>query len=442
MVLIFLIVSGLSLTGGLVYSQENANGRGPVNAQDEVAIEPSTIIKVGAAELRTPENMEMAEAAMSPMIMVDKPFMPTMSPSEYRAAKAAADSLAAVGIQGARGASLAPEALAPPLLRVVNYDGINQTAAGGGYPPDTHGSVGPSNYVQIVNFRVVVYNKANPGAVVKSTALNAFFGSTEFVFDPRVVYDQTWNRWVVVATRRSASNTDPVRRFFLAVSQTSNPAGAYYVYQPTFGGGPFNSGDWFDYPQLGMDQDAVIITANVFDTPEGGFKFAAMMPIAKARVYNGLSFSVPVFTGLAATLAPPLVLDQNANAYLVAANNFTHLHLYRGSNLSNPGQATLVLQALVDVPNYAIPPNARQLGTTQRLDTLDRRFVNASTQYGDSLWNAHTITSGGLPTPRYYQIDSEGTGANTVKIQGFFFESNVSDDWTLLSQPTPLERYL
>jgi hypothetical protein len=103
--------------------------------------------------------------------------------------------------------------------------------------------------------------------------------------------------------------------------------------------------------------------------------------------------------------------------------------LYRGTNLSNPAQASLVLQAGVDVPDYAFPPDARQLGTTQRLDTLDRRFVNASTQYSDSLWNVHTITSGGLPTPKWYQIDVSGAGANTVKTQGFFFEGAVSDDW-------------
>lgn len=428
MISVALIVLGLSLIGGLVYSQEDQDTLATVQAQDEVVIKPSAMIKVGAAELRTPETMQMAEAAMGPMAVVNVPFMPTMSPSEYRAAKAAAGSLAAAAAtQGAKGgAPLAPEALAPPLTRGVNYNGASQS---GGYPPDTHGAAGPSNYVQIVNFRVVVYNKANPGAVLKSTALNAFFGSTEFVFDPRVVYDQTWNRWVVVATRRSASATDTVRRFFLAVSTTSDPAGAYYIYAVNFGGGPFNDGDWFDYPQLGMDQDAVIVTANVFDIPSGGFKFAAMAPIAKARIYNGLGFSIPVFTGLAATLAPPIVLDQNANAYLVAANNNTQLHLYRGSNLSNPGQATLVLQALVDVPDYAVPPDARQRGTTQKLDTSDRRFVNASTQYSDSLWNVHTIISGNLPTPKWYQIDTEGAGANTVKTQGFFFEGNVSDDW-------------
>jgi len=178
-----------------------------------------------------------------------------------------------------------------------------------------------------------------------------------------------------------------------------------------------------------MNQDAVLITGNIFDTPTGPFKFAAMMPIAKARIYNGLGFSVPVFTGLAATLQPPIVLDQNKDAYFLAANNNTHLHLYRGEDLSNAGEATIVLQAIVDVPDYAIPPDAVQIGTIQRLDTADRRFVNASTQYADSLWNVHTINIGGLPTPKFYQIDTEAPAANTIKQQGVFFESLTSHDF-------------
>jgi hypothetical protein len=374
--------------------------------------------------------MEETEAKLGFIEEEEAPFMSTEDPWVYESEKAAADSARSSGRSVTHDSSKGPGVRVPATLRGVSYDGINQTAAGGGFPPDTHGAVGPSHFVEVVNFRVVVYNKANPGVILSSVALNAFFGSTEFVFDPRVVYDLTWNRWVVIASRRSVSAVDPVRRFFLAVSTTGNPVGPYFVYSSVnFGGGPFNNGDWWDYPALGMDQDAVFITGNIFDIPTGGFKFAAMMPIAKARIYNGLGFGVPVFTGLAATLQPPIVLDQNKDAYFLAANNFTHLHLYRGEDLSNAGEATLVLQALVDVPDYAIPPSASQPGTIQRLDTLDRRFVNASTQYADSLWNVHTISVGGLPTPKFYQIDTEAPAANTIKQQGVFFESGISHDF-------------
>lgn len=407
-----------------VHSQDAVEAPTAVEIQREPDLEvikPAVFATVGRAQLRTAKEMQGAETALAAVKSQggEVPFMPTDDPAQYRAAK-----LAAKGDAAQSSPPLAPESLAPPALQ-FNFEGINQVTAGGAFPPDTHGAVGLSHFVEVVNTRVVVYNKA--GALLKSTTLPAFFGSAEFLFDPRVVYDQAWRRWVVVCSRKSVATTDTVRRFFIAVSKTEDPTGSYYTFLFNLPGAPFDSGDWWDFPQLGMDQDAVIITGNVFDTPAGGFKFAAMTAIAKARLYNGLGFFVPVFTGLASTLAPPIVLDQNKNAYFVAANSLTNLHLYRGENLSNAFQATLVLQALVDVPDYAVPPDAPQLGTAQLLDTLDRRFVNASTQVGDSLWNVHTIAFGVVAAiraaPKFYQIDTEGAGANTVKQQGFIFES-------------------
>lgn len=391
-------------------------------------IAPSATGKGEKAVLRTPADIAAAEKSLGPATPVDIPFMPTDDPVEYSTMKAVANAQAAAADRSFGVEPLTP-ILEPPTLRGVSYDGLSRTPAGGAFPPDTHGAVGHTHFVEIVNVRMTAFNKANPGAQQCTFTLQALFGSAEFTFDPRVVYDQVWRRWVMVATRRSTSATDTIRRLFLAVSRTADPCGAYWVYSVNFGGGPFDNGDWWDYPGLGMDQDAVLITGNVFDTPTGPFMFAAMMPIAKARIYNGLGFSVPVFAGLAGTLQPPIVLDQNKDAYFVAANNNTHLHLYRGENLSNAGEATLVLQALVDVPDYGVPPDAPQLGTSQLLDTLDRRFVNNSTQVGDSLWNVHTINSGGRARPKFYEIDTEGVGANTVKQQGFFFESAISHDF-------------
>jgi hypothetical protein len=398
------------------------------SAEIGVVIRPSAVIQVGKATLWTPGDRERFEAEMGDLKLEEADeFETDLDPNVYQSMKMKAEREAAFS----RPLTLAPEPEAPATLKVINFEGISQgPACGTCRPPDTFGAVGVSHFVEVVNTRIVVYNKAEPTpALLLSTNLAAFFGATEALFDPRVVYDQTWNRWVIVATRRAVSATDAVRRWYLAVSTTSNPTGSFFKYVVSFGGGPFNAGDWWDYPHLGMDQDAVLVTGNIFDTPTGPFRFAAMMPFAKARVYNGLGFSVPVFTGLAATLAPPIVLDQNKDAYFVAANNFTSLHLYRGENMSNAGEATMTLQALVDVPDYAVPPSAPQPSTAEKLDTLDRRFVNASTQYGDSLWNVHTINRAGFATPRFYQIDTEGPGANTLKQSGFFFESGTSHDF-------------
>ena len=398
---------------------------------------PSGTGTADTATVVTPDDIAQADAGIAAAFRVtkDKPFMPTDDPGAYAAAKAAA-STGAGGAKAPRMATVGASVVTPlaaPTIRTVNYAGLNQTTAGGVFPPNTHGAAGPAHFVQVVDVRMAAFNKAQPGTQLCTFTLAALHGVSEFIFDPRVVYDPTWNRWVFVATRKSASPTDPVRRFFIAVSTTGNPCGSYFRHTFNLTGPSFNAGDWLDSPGLGMSQDAVLITGNVFDHPTAGaFKFAAAIGIAKARLYNGLAFSVPIFTTPFGTLQPPIVYDQNKDAYFLSANNLTHLHLFRGNNLSNAAEATFVLQAMVDVQNYAVPPHARQVGTTVRLDTLDRRFVNASTQIGDSLWNVHTISCGCDPAfaaPRFYEIDTEGPGANTVKQQRLFFESATSDDF-------------
>lgn len=388
-------------------------------------ITPTATLTVEPAERRSVANMPEAgldlmagETQLPPRRLSDLP------PSVYKAMK----EQAALGPEGSKG-PLASGPLAPPTLRTFNFEGVNQTLACACAPPDPHGAIGRTHFVQVTNSHLDIYTLSSPPVKVKSVTLNTFFGETNFLFDPRAVYDPIWNRWIIVATRSSTSAADPVRKFRLAVSTTSNPTGSFFLYTVNFAGGGTGIGDFWDYPQLGFDQDAVLITGNIF-TFAGAFRTTAMMPIAKARLYNGLGFGVPLFTtGLVPTLAPPIVQDQNANAYFIAANNGSQLHLYRGTNLSNPTNATMVLQALVPVPAYSAPPDAPQPGTAVLLDTLDRRFVNASSQVGDSLWNVHTIRLGGFAAPKFYQVDTEGAGANSIKQQGFFFASPTSHDF-------------
>ena len=417
----------IACMGGLVGLAVMVQLNGPTQAQEQEAsvssvgqpMTPTTMLTVEKAERRSIADMPSAAADVSAGEMPEIPFLSDIPADTLKAMQEQAG-LAPQG--GTRPLTGAQAPLAPPAFVLNNFDGMSQQ---GVFPPDPHGAVGLSHFVQVTNSHVDIYTVA--GVLVKSVTLNAFFGEANFLFDPRAVYDPIWNRWIIVATRRANSAADPVKKFRLAVSTTSNPTGSFFTYTVNFGGGVIQNGDFWDYPQLGFDQDAVFITGNIFGSVS--FRTTAMTPIAKARLYNGLGFSAPLFTGLAATLAPPIVQDQNANAYFVAANNGVQLHLYRGTNLSNPANATLVQQALVAVPAYTVPPAAVQPGTAVKLDTLDRRFVNASSQVGDSLWNVHTITAGGLATPKFYQIDTEGAGANSIKQQGFFFAAGPSHDW-------------
>jgi hypothetical protein len=371
------------------------------------------------------------------------PFRPATRDPDYRATKAAAQ-------PGAPG-PLAPSAprpqprgadgpgarapLAPPAVVAGPIDGVDQSGCTFGTircrPPDPHLAAGAGNsrhVVEVGNSFLAVYNQG--GERLLSTSLSAFFEmpppppAQNLLFDPRVVYDTVWNRWVVTADSRASSATEQL--FHIGVSLTDDATGPYFLYKVNV---TLAAGDFFDFPQLGMDQDAVIITANIFGSDDQ-FKYAEAFSIAKARLYNGLGFTVPVFTNLTGTLAPPIVQDQHPFSYLIAAPpRGSALRLYAMRETARPEATSLTLQADVPVEGYRFPPDATQPGSVVTIDTLDARFVNASTQVGKLLYQVHTIAfgaQGGPPTPKWYKID---IATNAALVQQFFYASETSNDW-------------
>ncbi len=98
---------------------------------------------------------------------------------------------------------------------------------------------------------------------------------------------------------------------------------------------------------------------------------------------------------------------------------------YTLTHSSRPPGITLT-SSTISVPAYSVPPNASQPGATDKLDTLDSRFINASTQIGHSLFQVHTINVGSFPTPKWYELN---TTTNTVIQSGTFHASGSSHDW-------------
>lgn len=392
-------------------------------------VEPSMMFNAPAAQSRAFIEILQAEQAYTAMAVdaaQEAPFRATMDEAQYAAQKAQANSGLFLNSTGKPGADLSAQliSLGPPTLLGPNIEGLNQNQSGGLRPPDTHGAMGNNDYCQIVNTQLACYARAAPNAQTVNVSLASFYGyTTQILFDPRIVYDATWDRWVATAEAFPESGT--VQRHFIAVSRSSNPAGAWYVYGLDIN--IFNNDDFWDYPQLGLTQDAVIVTGNVFGP--GTFRGARMFAVAKARLYNGLGFSVPVWSGLVGTLAPPMVLDQNSNAYLLAAPpSGTTVTKYTLKNASNAYQQTLAVSNIL-VPSYTVPPDASQPGTLSTLDTLDARFVNASTQIGDSVFQVHTIGFPPYPIPKWYEFDVEGISADSVKQSGYMWAGGNTHDW-------------
>ena len=409
----------LMILGGLVALA----GAQQTASPGEAVIKPTLKLIIPPPQVRTREQMKAAaalEAGAPAPPQREIPFRPTMGEAAYKAHKArAAQDRALQAPMAPETQSAAP--LAPTTLtETINFEGVNSITAGGLRPPDTHGAVGLNHFVEITNSHLDIFEKAVPNNRVHSVSLRAFFGHTTYLYDPRVIYDLDYNRWIISAI--APIESDILQRFFFAVSQTADPLGAYYIYQANVSDG---LGGFWDFPQLGLDQNAVIFTTNFF-SKFGDFLGARVFPAAKSLLYNGHNPTPSMFTGLAGTLAPPLVLDRNPNTYLVAANTGDDkVTLYTLTN-SAADPPTLSAGAIIPVPPYTVPPSALQPGTAATLDTSDGRFVNAGTQIGNSLFQVHSINSGGYARCRFYEFDT----VNKQVIQsGDFGRSGTSFDF-------------
>jgi hypothetical protein len=126
-------------------------------------------------------------------------------------------------------------------------------------PPDPVGAVGPNHYVEMINLAVAVYDKAGNrlmGPVAIGSLWNGFAvpDCADQSGDPIVVYDQFADRWIL----SQFTTAGPEYFNCVAISQTADPTGAYYLYA-------FSTGANFpDYPKYGLWGDSYVITTREF----------------------------------------------------------------------------------------------------------------------------------------------------------------------------------
>jgi hypothetical protein len=414
--------------GGAVLASDTGGGGGETAVTQKLLLQarPATRLTRAALVRKARGARSFNGASAIPEIH----FRPTMDVSAYQAGKQALARAAAasgsLGRDGGRGLNRGPaRTSAEPTGIGGVFAGVgNAEACGGCRPPDTHGAAGLDQFVEVTNFNINVYSKTPPDfAQQLSVRFADFFNyQAQVMFDPRVLYDRTWNRWVIYA--EAFPQDDGPQYIFIAISTGPDATGPYYKYAINVRVAAPD--DFWDFGQVGMDQDAVVFTANIFEGDSGPYRTTRMFAVAKARLYNGLGWGVPLWTGLFGTLAPPVVLDQNARTFLVAATPASNLiYKYTLRDSSHPGDQTLALST-IPVADYSFPPNASQPGTASQLDTLDARFQSWSTQVGDRLFQVHTVAFGSFPTPLWYEFN---TTTDTVEQAGFFYASPTSHDF-------------
>jgi hypothetical protein len=323
-----------------------------------------------------------------------------------------------------------------------------QVSESGFIPPDSMGSVGPSQVLVAVNGRIKVFDKQGNLGALNVTDSN-FFASVRNGFDvtdPQVEYDRLSGRWFIAEVNFENSNN----RVMLAVSSgptiTNSSSFTFFFFNQNVPPPAGDSGKFADYPQMGVDRNAVYIGANMF----GGTFSTSAFVIRKSSVLGAGPIVVSAFRNLAVgsgtgpfSPQPAQDMDPSVNeGYIVGADNqvFSQLDVRR---ITNPGATPSISGNLtVAVPQTDSPVNNALVpaqGTTGKgLDALDDRLFEAMVARRPSgalsLWTAHNIgvSSSGLAGSgadrdgdRWYELGNLSTSPSLLQ-SGTLFDSAAS----------------
>ncbi len=364
------------------------------------------------------------------------------------------------------GAPLTPQSLG------VNFTGAT-LADTGAFPPDSMGTVGPSQFVVFVNGRIRSFDKstgvadgvlnANPDVFFASVMTPETSPALNFTSDPQIRYDRLSGRWVLsiidVPSTDSTHIGDIPNRWLLAVSDaaSSNALSGgtvwtfFFIQQNTVGGG--DTGEFLDYPSLGVDANALYVGGNMFGASSGAFTGCSAFVFRKSSVLNGGPLVVTAFRGIVPNgssdgpYSPRGVdnYDPNSNEGYFIGPSATTLGRLVFRRVSNPGGTpSISANILLTVSATSNPILVQHLGNTGgnsgRLDALDDRLFAAHIRNG-RLWTAHNIavTSAGVAATtgsqrrdavRWYELNgirSTDNGGTPVVVQsGTIFDTASS----------------
>jgi hypothetical protein len=281
-------------------------------------------------------------------------------------------------------------------------------------PPDTNLAVGRNHVVVATNDDWAIYDRN--GNEQFRVDINDFLGTTDFLFDPRAVYDPWNDRFLILYLRSRGSNSSQGSWWTLMISDDANPFGNWWIYDLNARlDATTDVNQWVDFPHLGYDQEAVYLSGNMYDVG-GGFRYAKVRILWKSQIYSGGSVSWYDFWNLPPTIAPAQgyrVLTTPRHHYWahIPLGGGNYVRVYRIENPTawhrGTGTPGLFLQADISVGAFSPPPNAREPGRGAVLWTGDSRITDKSRLNHPYLYTCHHVgVAGGTAVgSKYYRLD-------------------------------------
>jgi hypothetical protein len=396
----------------------------------------------------------------------------------------------------------------PPLsTSAIGMQGSNKTCTvfpHGCNPPDMALAASPHDVLQGVNTSFEVLDTSGnvrPGWPVSArqffnvplatkadgTPCDVADGSQPFLSDPRAAYDAADGRfWAAVLQVENAFGVAldcPFKSvYYVAVSQTSDPSGAWNVYEFEMSGGRNFAAD---YTQIGFNHDAVFFTANMFPAGNGSGFYAEAFEANKAQMERGQNdFTAQGFrdiqgTGpgtaiakvgpfLADTLQPVVTLDNTGDSSTrggadgLFLDNVDGPDLQTGNLCTSPTDAcrglllwkmsnpighdgggprpSLSVSYLPDTKPFFFPPAANQPSCSQCIDASDLRISGTPMMKGGTIYAAFdTGVNNGtqiVPGVEWAQVDTTSGDTPSTTTGYFNFSGDTAASYgTLIPEP-------
>ncbi|HEY5406027.1 MAG TPA: fibronectin type III domain-containing protein [Ginsengibacter sp.] len=279
-------------------------------------------------------------------------------------------------------------------------------------PPDINGAVGTSYVVETTNQQFNIYNKSS-GSLHNTLSITSFFSASGLYnfYDPHITYDPNNDRFIIGIDAQTGTASSSPSAFAVAISQTGDPTGNWYVY--TVVCTPSAPTDFMDYDQLGFNNNWIVMTGN--DFPASGANKSYIYVWPRATLYSGGSGTATTFTDLTNLLLSPattcdasqntlyLVSDRNGNS---GGNGYVNIASITGTSSSpvyNAGSQLGINQPWKEPTTLVKAPESGETAA-HGIECGDTRIHSVIYKNG-SLWFTHTVFLPATGTTTHSGVD-------------------------------------
>jgi len=259
--------------------------------------------------------------------------------------------------------------------------------------------------ISAVNSNIRVYDDTLKSLYNKTlTSLVSSIGVYTWISDPRVIYDPSTDRFILVSFSGNLSFESTI---LVGFSQSNDPAGVWNFY--TLNGNSFNDSTWSDYPIISVSDKDLFITFNqVKDSVSWtvGFKQSVIWQIDKQTGFSANPLQYTLWDDIKYNGVPlrnicPAKYQSSTmgnNMYFLTLRNVASsndsIFITEITDSYQSGNAQINQRVLTSPVAYGFPPNAKQKLTSapqQYLMTNDARVLAAIYENDCIHFGANTV---------------------------------------------------